>query len=120
MTLDATARRAATKLIGQFGRSITLTTVTPGAYNPATGAAVPTSASVTVKAIVEEYKGFDIVSELAKAGDKKLTVSAADLAARPTPADKVTVDGLVYTIVAVKAISSGALDALYEIQARLT
>ena len=120
MTLDATARAAATKLIGQFGRLITLTTVTAGAYNPATGAAVPTTSDKSVKAIIEDFKGFEIANELAQAGDKKITVSAADLASKPNPVDKVTVDGLVYTIVSVKAVSSGALDALYTIQARLT
>lgn len=119
MTLDATARRVATKLIGQFGRTVTLTSVTPGVYNPATGAAVPTSSSVSVKALCEEYKGFDIVNELAKAGDRKFTISAADVAARPEPGDNV-LDGKTYTVVAVKAISSGELDALYELQGRLT
>jgi hypothetical protein len=120
MTLDATARRVATKLIGQFGRLITLTTVTAGAYNPATGVSVPATSNVNVKAIIEDYKGFEIVSELAQAGDKKVLVSAADLASKPSPADKLVIDGLTFTIVGVKAVSSGALDALYELQARLT
>lgn len=119
MTLDATARKLATKMIGQFGKSITLTTVTAGAYNPATGLAGQTTADASVKAIVEEYKGFDIANDLAKAGDKKVTVSAADLASRPSPVDRLTIDGVVYTIMQVKAISSGELDALYEIQGRL-
>lgn len=120
MTLDATARRAATKLIGQFGRSITLTTVTAGAYNPATGTAANTTSSVSVKAILEDYNGFEIANELAVAGDKKVTVSAADLASAPKPVDTLTIDGQVFTIVGVKAVSSGALNALYIIQARLT
>ena len=120
MTLDATARRAATKLIGQFGRSIILTTVTAGAYNPATGSATPTTSNANVKAIIEEYKGFDIANDLAQAGDKKVTVSAADLAAKPSPVDRLTIDGLVFTVVGVQAVSSGALDALYILQARLT
>jgi hypothetical protein len=120
MTLDATARRAASKLIGQFGRVISLTTVTAGAYDTATGAAANTTASVSVKAVIEDFNGYEIASGLALQGDKKVTVSAADLAAAPKPVDTLTIDGFVFTIVGVKAVSSGALDALYIIQARLT
>ena len=116
--LDKTARRAALSLIAKYGKSITLTTVTAGAYNPSTGVSTPTEVAATVKAIIEEYNGWAIANNLVEAGDKKVSIAASALAARPSPTDKLTIDGKIYTIVSVKAYSSGTQDALYELQAR--
>lgn len=118
MTLDATARPLALKLINKYGATITYTTVTAGSYNPATSTATPSEASASVKAVVETYSGVTFFSNLITAGDKKLTVPASSFAAEPKPGDKITLDSLVYTVIAVKQIFSGALAAIYEIAAR--
>ena len=118
MTLDATARPLALKLIEKFGATITYTVVTAGAYDPATSTATPTTANLTVKAVVETFSGTVFFSDLIVAGDKKLTVPASSFSAEPKPGDKVTLDAVVYTVIACKPIFSGALAAVYEIAAR--
>lgn len=118
MTLDATARPLALKLINKYGASVTYTQVTAGAYNPATSSATPTTVASTVKAVVETFAGTHFFSELIIAGDKKFTCPASSFSSEPKPGDTVTLDSIVYTVVAVKAIFSGALAAIYEIAAR--
>lgn len=117
MTLDIAARSAALKTIAKFGKSITLTRVTEGAYNTATATTTNTPVDETVSAIVEDYKGFDLTSGLIQAGDKKVTVAASAVAI-PALADKITVDAYIYTIVNIQTIYSGQLAALYILQGR--
>lgn len=120
MTLDATARALATKLLAQFGRPVIVTIVNQGSYNTLTGQGNQNSTSYTVNALIEENKGYLIDKDLSQIGDKKITICGADIPIRPKPVDTVNIDGIIYRVVSVKAVSSGLLNALYEIQVRLT
>lgn len=117
MSLDTTARNAAAKYIPKFGKSITLTRKGTPSYNTSTGVATISSASETVYAIVEEYKGNALQDPLIQHGDKKLTI-AASLTTKPLVLDAFTIDTETFLIVSVKSIYGQLLPAIYEIQAR--
>ena len=99
-------------------RSVTLTTVTAGAYDPATGAATPTTTTKTVNATVEEYDGADLLAGLGAQGDKKVSVPAAQLATAPKPTDTVSVGGVAYAVVTVRTDELGGVPVLYTLQCR--
>ena len=117
--LDAEIGPLALELIDEFGKSINFISVVAGNYDPTTGEAMPNSTNKAIKAIVEDYKGQDYSSDLIEGGDKKVTVAAQAFNSIPTTSDKVEIDGLSYTIQAVKVIYSGDLAAIYELQARI-
>jgi hypothetical protein len=118
MTLDARARSTADKLLDKFGKSITLTSIVEGTYDPATGElSGGTTTSTNHTAVIKDYNGIDFISGVVQAGDRKVMIAALG-APTPQPADKVTVDSEVYQVVAVRHIWSGELPALYEMQVR--
>jgi hypothetical protein len=118
MTLDAKARNTADTLLDKFGKSITLTSIVEGTYDPATGdMSANTITNTTHTAIIKDYNGIDFISGVVQAGDRKVMIAALG-APTPQPADKVTVDSEVYQVVAVRHIWSGELPALYEMQVR--
>ena len=118
MTLDAKARNTADTLLDKFGKSITLTSIVEGSYDPATGdMSANTTTNTTHTAIVKDFNGVDFVSGVIQSGDRKVTIAALN-ATTPQPADKVTVDSEVYNVISVKSIWSGELAALYELQVR--
>lgn len=116
--LDAIIGPLALDLIDEFGKLIKLTTVQQGVYDIETGSSVAVDTSVFIKAIVEKYKGQEYTSGLIETGDKKVTIAGQSVSEKPTTSDTVEFDGEVYTIQNVKAVYSGELIALYEMQAR--
>lgn len=101
-----------------LGASVTLTTVTAGVYNPATGAATPSTSTRTITAIVEEYDGAELMAGLGAAGDKKVSVPAAQLTTAPKPSDKATVGGVTYAVISVRTEEAGGVAILYVLQCR--
>lgn len=101
-----------------LGRSITYTSVTAGAYDPATGTSTPTTSNETANAIIEDFKGLELLNGLVQAGDKKVSIAADALSATPKPTDTVTVDGAVHTIVQVNNIEAGGVVILHVLQCR--
>lgn len=120
--LDNKFRPLATKLIAKYGKSVTHTSVSAGTYNTATGEAANTDSASTIKSIIEDYgslkdsSGFESGHILA--GDKKFTIAAQSFTTAPKEADKITVDGVVYSVVRVIETWSGEQIAAYEIQGR--
>ena len=119
--LDTRFRSLATKIINKYGKSITLTSVTTGTYNPATGSVTNTTSSATVKAIVEDYSYQDsgFTEGLIKVGDKKFTVAAIDLSSAPKPGDTITLGSSTYSVIRVIETWSGEQIASYEIHGRV-
>jgi len=116
--LDTRFRALATRLINKYGKSITLTSVTTGSYNPATGSVTNTTSAASVKALVEDYKtGF--ADGLVKIGDKKFTVAAIDLSSSPKPGDTITLGSATYSVIRVIETWSGEQIASYELQGRI-
>ena len=103
MTLATPLRKVATKLMSKFGGDVTLRTVTPGVYNPTTGTASESTADTTVKGVVEDVNARE-VNDLIQAGDRRLTIAAADVSAAPTTADKVVISSVVHQVIRVTTI----------------
>lgn len=97
---------------------VTLTSVSAGAYDPATGSAQPTTSVKTVQATVEEYDGADLLAGLGAQGDKKVSIPAALLAVTPKPTDTVSVSGVTYAVITVRTEQLGATPVLYVLQCR--
>ena len=101
----------------KFGRGMTLRRTTM-AYNPATQTSTPTVADYAASGVVAEYEDKDIDGTLVKAGDRLIILSAEGLAITPTPADKVIVGGVVYSIVRDKPTNPAGVAVVYELQVR--
>lgn len=118
MTLDAKARATADKLIGKFGKQVTLTRVTEGSYNPATGEmSAGSTTTQTVAALIKDFNGIEILSGGIEKGDRKVSIAALN-ATEPQIGDTMTIDSLVYSVLAVKTTWSGEKAAVYELQVR--
>lgn len=57
---------------------------------------------------VDDYSAFERSGTLIEANDRKIFVVASSLAIEPTPADTVTVDGKVFSIITVTIDPAGA------------
>ena len=104
MTFYARLQATANRLLKGKGQSLTLTKVTAGTYNPATGGftGAGTSTQMAYGAIFD-YGTKQIDGTLIKAGDKQLLLSAfkTDGAALTAPVlgDTVSIGGVTYTLV---------------------
>lgn len=125
MSLDSPLRRVAQKVLATFGTSVTIRRVTGTAYNTTTRTMTPTTADTTVKARIDEYTdrelGFSVATQTAppiRAGDRKVTVAAADLAYVPSVDDKVMIATLIYDVIRVQPELATDLAAIHVLQVR--
>ena len=113
MTLDIRARATANRLIDKFGKQITITHIVKGTYNPATGemvADIVTSESIT--ALIKDYNGFELTNGVIQSGDLKIKVAALNIT-EPSIGDTVTIDSLVYSVLAANRIFMGEKLSIY-------
>ena len=103
MTLATSLRATASKLMAKFGGTATIRRVTTGTYNPVTGTASESISDTTVKGVVEDVNARE-VNDLVQAGDRRLTIAAADVNATPTTADKVVISSVVHQVIRVTTI----------------
>ena len=115
--LDKVSRQVASDMVNKFGKAITLIRVTEGTYDLTSGTTTNTEVLSSINCVVTEFTSYDFVNGLAVQGDKKVIIAAQDVAI-PSLADKLTVDGVTYSIVSIGSTSSGELDAIYTLQAR--
>jgi hypothetical protein len=115
--LDAPLRKVASTVLAKFGTSAVLRRVTGTGYNTTTGTMSPTTTDTAVKGRLDDYLDREL-SDTIKAGDRKLTIAAADVPARPTVSDTVLYGGLVYQIVRVESVIAKDASALYVLQVR--
>lgn len=117
MSLDTPLRKVAQTVLKQFGTSVTFRRVTGTAYNTTTRTMTPTTADTVVKGRLDEYKDREL-SDTIHAGDRKLTVAAADLAYTPSVDDKVVIATVMYDIVRVEPQLATDLAAIHVVQLR--
>lgn len=117
MGLALSLRKAASKLVGKLGGDVTIRAVTVGDYDANTGTASETVSDTVVKGFVENVNARE-VNDLVKAGDRRLTIAAADLASTPSTSDKVVISGVVYQIVNIETIEQDNQAITYEIVLR--
>jgi len=114
MTLATPLRKVATKLMSKFGGDVTLRTVTPGVYNPTTGTASEVTSDVIIKGVLEDVNARE-VNDLIQAGDRRLTIAAADVSAAPTTADRVVISSVVHQVIRVTTIEQDNQPITYEL-----
>jgi hypothetical protein len=116
--LDTRARATALRLLQKYGKPVTLTQVTEGTYNPATGELSGGGTTIEIPyALIEDFNGKDYISGLIEIGDRKLMTPAQGYA-EPELNDRFTVDSDSYTVIAVETIWSGEQAAAYISQIR--
>ena len=98
MSLSSPLRKVASKLMAKFGGVATIRRITVGTYDPATGTAAETAADTVVRGVLEDVNIRE-VNDLIQAGDKRLTIAAADLANAPITADEVLIASVVHQII---------------------
>lgn len=96
------AAATALKLLTKFGQSITLTSVTTGAYDPATGMQATTTSTSTPKGLLTKHNARDVDGTLIMHGDKKLLLDASTAIKTD---DTVTVGSTVYSIAGISEIN---------------
>ena len=116
MAFDYAASQAtAARLIANFGQagSIRRVTNTGDAYSP-----TQATADTAVTCVVTDYAHRERDGTYIQARDRKVYVSALDLAITPTPADKFVLGAMVYDIVSVGPLEPGGTVVLFELQVR--
>lgn len=104
----------ADRLIAKFGRDVTLTKVTTGAYDVNTGSVTNTTTTSTVKCADFAVKGtFDNEGTLIKSTDRYALISGGSATSISTD-DKLTIGGVVYAIIAVKLLAPAGVNVLYK------
>ena len=114
MTLATPLRKVATKLMSKFGGDVTLRTIATGIYNPTTGTASEVTSDASIKGVLEDVNARE-VNDLIQAGDRRLTIAAADVTAAPTTADRLIIQGKVFQIVRIATIEQDNQPITYEL-----
>jgi hypothetical protein len=124
MTFYTRLQATANRLLKGKGQSITLTKVTAGTYNPATGAMTGTTTSTqTAYGAIFDYGAKQIDGTLIKAGDKQVLISAFKIdgsaLTAPVLGDTVTIGGVTYTLVEpLKTVGPAGITVIYEANLR--
>jgi hypothetical protein len=118
--LQATANR----LLKGKGQSITLTKITAGTYNPATGGFTGAGTSTqTAYGAIFDYGNKNIDGTLIKQGDKQLLLSAfktdGTALTAPVLGDTVSIGGVTYTLVEpLKEVNPAGTVVLFDVNLR--
>lgn len=107
---------------GGKGLALTITKITPGAYDPSTGTSTNTSANYSGSGLRQDYDLSDINGSMIRQGDVKILISPTLINGNdmPEPAagDSVTFDGSTYSVVSVSPWNYAGLVVGFEVQAR--
>ena len=114
MALAASLRKVASTLMDKFGGVVTIRRITLGSYNATTGAIAETTSDTTIRGTLEDVNARE-VNELVQAGDKRLTIAAADVTNAPTTIDKVLINAVVHQIIRVATTEQDSLPITYEL-----
>lgn len=118
MTFDyaATARDAA-ELLAEFGAPVTLTRITPGVYDPATGTVVNAGVTHTASGVKLSYEQRHIDGTSILQGDQRVYLDPL-IAVAPQAGDTMTVGTEVFTVVASRPLAPAGIVVLHDIQIR--
>jgi hypothetical protein len=114
MALASSLQKTASKLMAKFGGEVTIRRVTLGAYNTTTGTAAETTSDTAIRGVLEDVNLRE-VNDLIQAGDKRMTIAAADTAAVPTMADRVIIGGRTLQVIKVRTIEQDNQPITYEL-----
>ena len=114
MALATSLQKAASKLISKFGGSLTYRRVATGSYNTTTGVITETTTDYALRGVLEDVNARE-VNELIQAGDKRLTLAAADLSITPNTADRVLIGLVSHQIIRSRTIEQDNTAITYEL-----
>jgi hypothetical protein len=120
MSFDyAETANTADELLTEFGQGCILTSITDGAYDPATGDAQTLSVLHPIIAAIFDYPQRFIDGTLIRTGDKRVLASPVGLTVEPKPGDTLTdATGKVYQVIDAKATAPAGTVVLWTIQVR--
>ena len=116
MSIDYSAIAVnALAVLADAGTAVTRRSYTDGTYNPATGAAAPTTADTARTGVVLNYStGLAMVrGALIKGGDKRLLLDAVGVA--PALTDRFIVFGTEYRVVSIDETNPAGTPVLYDL-----
>lgn len=114
MALATPLRKVASKLMARFGGEATIRRITTGVYNSTTGTVSEAVADTVLRGVLEAVSKRE-VNDLVQAGDKRLTIAAADISTAPTVADRVLISGRVHQVIRVDTIEQDNTAITYEL-----
>lgn len=97
------------------GRQVTFYARTARSYSPGTGRVTMTETTTTIVAAVHTLTDAEIASGGYVRGDLRLLVNADDLASDPDVYDRLTLDGVAYTVL---DRATDAIGAVHQMTAR--
>lgn len=110
----------AARLLAEFGQTVTLTRITPGAYDPVTGTnAAGTTATQSASAVLLDWSLKDSGAKFSdggsvRVGDKKLLIEAAGLAWGPDELTTLTdVAGVVWQMEKLRVLEPSGTALMY-------
>ncbi len=110
-------RKASSNILRAFSGDVVLKRTIAGKYNLKEGSASETITEVTIKGFLENVSKFEATG-LIMQNDKKLTISRGDITFEPTPSDKVSVSGILYSIIRVDKDMVEGEDVIYQLYLR--
>ena len=116
MTSDLRFQQSALRLITAKGKTVTYSTVSRNAYNPAVGGAPAVVTPYIIKAVVSNPKGADLeVGTLIERNSKQLLIAALAVSFTPAPNDAVTLDGNSYLVESANVNYAGELPVTHTV-----
>lgn len=107
----------AAELLAEFGAQVTLTRITPGVYDPATGTVSQTGATHTASGVRLDYEQRYIDGTNIMQGDQRVYLSPT-IAVAPQTGDRLTVGAEVFNVVASRPLSPAGVVVLHDVQVR--
>lgn len=118
MTFDYTSTaRDASALLAEFGAPVTLTRITPGVYDPATGTVVNSGATHTASGVKLNYEQRHIDGTNILHGDQRVYLDPL-IAEAPQTGDTLTVGTEVFTVVKSRPLAPAGVVVLHDVQVR--
>jgi len=117
MSLDSAVRGLAQRAVHGMGQAVTLSRVSVGSYNTATGTAASSTVTQELIARLDEYMDREFTGTV-QVGDRKVILAAMDMDWSPKPKDKVLIGDITHDVVTVKQDMAASLPAIYTLQIR--
>jgi len=107
-------RSTATSLLTKFGRQLTFTRSTDGAYDPDTGSTSPTTATYQKYGAVFDYSDEELAAGTIESGDRRILAEGHEYQV----GDTVLLDSANYRIISVSNIQPGPTIVACNLQVR--
>ena len=103
MALADSLGKVATNVIKALGADVTIRYVTAGSYNTTTGTVTETTSDTATKGVVQGISNRE-VDDLIKTTDKRLIISADEVATAPSTKDRVVISSVEYQIIQINTV----------------